>query len=111
MGPVGNYWWSGYPSNVSWAAWNVQMLQDQWAVRVAHHAPWLTHWWNSQKFLQPRHPLPGGHDCHPHVRRQALCRNKLIPVSLSLCFSICLNERMIHRMNGPRSHQLVYVHM
>jgi hypothetical protein len=35
MGPVGNYWWSGYPSNVSWAAWNVQMLQDQWAVRVA----------------------------------------------------------------------------
>jgi hypothetical protein len=21
---VGNYWWSGYSANVSWAAWNVQ---------------------------------------------------------------------------------------
>jgi pimeloyl-ACP methyl ester carboxylesterase len=51
LGPVGNYWWSGYPTNVSWAAWNVQIPQDQWAVRVAHHAPWLTYWWNTQNFF------------------------------------------------------------
>ncbi|KAK3158091.1 hypothetical protein QOZ80_2AG0132810 [Eleusine coracana subsp. coracana] len=51
LGPVGNYWWSGFLANVSWAAWNVQIPQDQWAVRVAHHAPWLTYWWNSQKFF------------------------------------------------------------
>ncbi|KAM0918780.1 hypothetical protein ACQ4PT_008625 [Festuca glaucescens] len=51
LGPVGNYWWSGYPSNVSWAAWYQQIPQDQWAVRVAHHAPWLTYWWNTQKLF------------------------------------------------------------
>jgi pimeloyl-ACP methyl ester carboxylesterase len=51
LGPVGNYWWSGYPSNVSWEAWYQQIPQDQWAVRVAHHAPWLTYWWNTQKLF------------------------------------------------------------
>ncbi|KAL6899151.1 hypothetical protein ACP4OV_005809 [Aristida adscensionis] len=51
LGPVGNYWWSGFPANVSRDAWNVQIPQDQWAVRVAHYAPWLTYWWNTQKFF------------------------------------------------------------
>ncbi|CAN6251768.1 unnamed protein product [Urochloa humidicola] len=51
LGPVGNYWWSGYPANVSSEAWNVQVAQDKWAVAVAHHAPWLTYWWNTQKFF------------------------------------------------------------
>ncbi|XP_006648690.2 probable lysophospholipase BODYGUARD 1 [Oryza brachyantha] len=51
LGPVGNFWWSGFPSNVSTAAWYVQLPQDQWAVRVAHHAPWLAYWWNTQKMF------------------------------------------------------------
>jgi hypothetical protein len=51
LAPVGNYWWSGFPSNVSWAAWYQQIPQDQWAVRVAHHAPWLTYWCNTQKLF------------------------------------------------------------
>ncbi|KAK8448771.1 hypothetical protein SEVIR_7G098000v4 [Setaria viridis] len=51
LGPVGNYWWSGLPSNVSWDAWYQQLPQDQWAVWVAHHLPWLTYWWNSQKLF------------------------------------------------------------
>lgn len=51
LGPVGNYWWSGYPPNVSREAWYVQLPQDQWAVRVAHYAPWLAYWWNTQKFF------------------------------------------------------------
>ncbi|CAL4969032.1 unnamed protein product [Urochloa decumbens] len=51
LGPVANYWWSGYPANVSTEAWNVQVAQDKWAVGVAHHAPWLTYWWNTQKFF------------------------------------------------------------
>ena len=51
LGPVGNYWWSGFPSNVSWDAWYQQTPQDQWAVRVAHHAPWLAYWWNTQKLF------------------------------------------------------------
>uniref|UniRef100_A0A0E0DDU8 AB hydrolase-1 domain-containing protein n=1 Tax=Oryza meridionalis TaxID=40149 RepID=A0A0E0DDU8_9ORYZ len=51
LGPVGNYWWSGLPSNVSWHAWNQQLPQDKWAVWVSHHLPWLTYWWNSQKLF------------------------------------------------------------
>ncbi|CAL5067601.1 unnamed protein product [Urochloa decumbens] len=51
LGPVGNYWWAGLPPNVSWEAWYQQLPQDQWAVWVAHHLPWLTYWWNSQKLF------------------------------------------------------------
>jgi len=51
LGPVGNFWWSGLPANVSMEAWNVQVAQDKWAVGVAHHAPWLTYWWNTQKLF------------------------------------------------------------
>jgi pimeloyl-ACP methyl ester carboxylesterase len=48
LSPVGNYWWAGFPANVSREAWNVQVPQDKWAVRMAHHTPWLTYWWNTQ---------------------------------------------------------------
>jgi len=48
---VGNFWWSGFPANVTLDAWNVQVAQDKWAVGVAHHAPWLTYWWNTQKLF------------------------------------------------------------
>ncbi|KAL6885905.1 hypothetical protein ACP4OV_010166 [Aristida adscensionis] len=51
LGPVGNYWWSGFPSNLTWDAWYQQLPQDQWAVWVAHHFPWLTYWWNTQKLF------------------------------------------------------------
>lgn len=26
-------------------------LQDQWALRVAHYTPWLTYWWNTQRWF------------------------------------------------------------
>jgi pimeloyl-ACP methyl ester carboxylesterase len=48
---VANFWWSGFPANVTLEAWNVQVAQDKWAVGVAHHAPWLTYWWNTQKLF------------------------------------------------------------
>ena len=51
LGPVANYWWPGFPANVSKAAWDEQLVPDQWAVRVAHYAPWLTYWWNTQKLF------------------------------------------------------------
>ncbi|WZY92259.1 hypothetical protein YC2023_064588 [Brassica napus] len=49
--PVVNYWWKSFPSDISSEAYNLQPRNDQWAVRVAHYAPWLTHWWNSQKWF------------------------------------------------------------
>lgn len=51
LGPVGNYWWPGFPANVSKEAYSQQLVADQWAVRVAHYAPWLTYWWNTQKWF------------------------------------------------------------
>ncbi|OMO68307.1 hypothetical protein COLO4_29764 [Corchorus olitorius] len=49
--PVVNYWWSGLPTNLSKEAYQQQFIQDQWSLRVAHYAPWLTYWWNTQKWF------------------------------------------------------------
>ncbi|WOL15508.1 hypothetical protein Cni_G24289 [Canna indica] len=51
LAPVANFWWHGFPPNVSDTAFNIQLTQDRWAVRVAHYAPWLTYWWNTQKWF------------------------------------------------------------
>ncbi|KAL6885904.1 hypothetical protein ACP4OV_010165 [Aristida adscensionis] len=51
LAPVGNYWWSGFPPDVIREAWHVQFPQDRRAVWVAHHLPWLTHWWNTERLF------------------------------------------------------------
>ncbi|KAG5239571.1 hypothetical protein OIU77_012884 [Salix suchowensis] len=51
IAPVVNYWWPGFPANLSTEAYNRQIPQDQWVLRVAHHIPWLTYWWNTQKLF------------------------------------------------------------
>ncbi|KAJ4971690.1 hypothetical protein NE237_004789 [Protea cynaroides] len=51
IAPVINYWWSGFPANLSREAYKQQCLPDQWAVRVAHYTPWLVYWWNTQKWF------------------------------------------------------------
>ncbi|KAE8718959.1 germin-like protein subfamily 3 member 2-like [Hibiscus syriacus] len=51
LAPVINYWWPGFPSNLSTEAYYQQLPNDQWALRVSHYAPWLTYWWNTQKWF------------------------------------------------------------
>ncbi|XP_059628433.1 uncharacterized protein LOC132271159 [Cornus florida] len=51
IAPVINYWWPGFPANLSKEAYCQQFPQDQWALRVTHYAPWLTYWWNTQKWF------------------------------------------------------------
>ncbi|KAK7279036.1 hypothetical protein RJT34_24079 [Clitoria ternatea] len=51
MTPVVNYWWHNLPSNLSREAYYDQPTQDQWALRVAHYVPWLTHWWFTQNWF------------------------------------------------------------
>ncbi|KAG6403818.1 hypothetical protein SASPL_136051 [Salvia splendens] len=51
IAPPVNYWWKGIPSNLSAEAYKKQLLQDQWALRVAHYTPWLIYWWNTQKLF------------------------------------------------------------
>ncbi|KAG9160873.1 hypothetical protein Leryth_008677 [Lithospermum erythrorhizon] len=59
IAPVVNYWWPSFPSNLSVEAYNQQFMQDQWALRVAHYAPWLVHWWNSQKWFPSSSVIAG----------------------------------------------------
>lgn len=51
IAPVVNYWLPGFPRTLAKEAYNEQLPQDQWAVRVAHYTPWLTYWWNTQKWF------------------------------------------------------------
>nr|TKS17081.1 uncharacterized protein D5086_0000019120 [Populus alba] len=51
IAPVVNYWWPGFPANLSAEAYYRQIRQDHWALYVAHHTPWLTYWWNTQKWF------------------------------------------------------------
>lgn len=53
VSPGSNYWWPSFPKNLSREAYNRQLTQDQWAIRVAHYVPWLTYWWNTQKWFPP----------------------------------------------------------
>ncbi|XP_065856105.1 uncharacterized protein [Euphorbia lathyris] len=49
--PVTNYWWPGFPANLSTEGFREMLPPDQWAVRVAHYIPWLSYWWNTQKWF------------------------------------------------------------
>ncbi|XP_065855637.1 uncharacterized protein [Euphorbia lathyris] len=49
--PVTNYWWPGFPANLSTEAYSEMLPEDQWALRVAHYTPWLSYWWNTQKWF------------------------------------------------------------
>ncbi|KAG9160456.1 hypothetical protein Leryth_008849 [Lithospermum erythrorhizon] len=51
IAPVVNYWWPGFPADLSKEAYYMQFPQDQWTLRVAHYLPWLTYWWNTQRFF------------------------------------------------------------
>ncbi|CAF2087109.1 unnamed protein product [Brassica rapa] len=51
LGPVINYWWRNLPRDITREAFSLTSPADQWALRVAHHAPWLTYWWNTQKWF------------------------------------------------------------
>ncbi|XP_045809117.1 uncharacterized protein LOC123903226 isoform X1 [Trifolium pratense] len=51
LAPVVNYWWPGFPANITAEAYSQMKLEDQWALRVAHYTPWLTYWWNTQRWF------------------------------------------------------------
>ncbi|GJT14287.1 alpha/beta hydrolases superfamily protein [Tanacetum coccineum] len=52
IAPVINYWWPSFPANLSNEAYYYKQFKpDQWSLRVAHHIPWLTYWWNTQKWF------------------------------------------------------------
>ncbi|KAM2279597.1 hypothetical protein ACFX1S_040417 [Malus domestica] len=68
IAPVINYWWPGLPANLSTYAYKKQPPQDQWALRAAHYIPWLTYWWNTQKFF-PKSSVVSGKPEHMFSRQ------------------------------------------
>ncbi|KAJ4705197.1 Alpha/beta-Hydrolases superfamily protein [Melia azedarach] len=60
--PVVNYWWPGFPANLSKEAYYQQLPWDQWAYRVNHYVPWLTYWWNTQKWFPVFSSVAHSHD-------------------------------------------------
>ncbi|RZC54378.1 hypothetical protein C5167_013223, partial [Papaver somniferum] len=46
-----NYWWPGFPAKLAKEGYALQRVQDQWTLRVSHYAPFLTYWWNTQKWF------------------------------------------------------------
>lgn len=51
LAPAINYWWPGFPSNLSKEAYDKQLIRDQWIYKVAYYAPWLMYWWNTQQYF------------------------------------------------------------
>ncbi|CAN4105851.1 unnamed protein product [Withania somnifera] len=51
LAPAINYWWPGFPSNLTKEAYDKQLIRDQWIYKVAYYAPWLMYWWNTQKYF------------------------------------------------------------
>ncbi|KAL4560388.1 hypothetical protein LXL04_032538 [Taraxacum kok-saghyz] len=51
IAPAVNYWWPSLPANLSKQAFSELFVEDQWSLRVAHHLPSLTYWWNTQKLF------------------------------------------------------------
>ncbi|KAL5976401.1 hypothetical protein ACLOJK_020732 [Asimina triloba] len=49
--PVVNYWWPSLPPDLSKEGLKTQLTQHQWLFWVAHHAPFLLHWWMTQKWF------------------------------------------------------------
>jgi pimeloyl-ACP methyl ester carboxylesterase len=51
IAPKINYWWPSFPAKLAKEGFRQQITQDQWTLRVAHYIPWLTPWWNTQKYF------------------------------------------------------------
>ena len=51
MVPFVNFWWPSFPANLLTESFGRLPRSDQWTSRVAHYAPWLIHWWMTQKWF------------------------------------------------------------
>nr|KAJ0199376.1 hypothetical protein LSAT_V11C600307980 [Lactuca sativa] len=61
IAPAVNYWWPHLPLNLTNEAFSRQLPQDQWSLRVAHYLPWLSYWWNTQKWFPSFSIIDGNH--------------------------------------------------
>eukprot|EP00268_Persea_americana_P025998 TRINITY_DN25358_c0_g1_i2.p1 TRINITY_DN25358_c0_g1~~TRINITY_DN25358_c0_g1_i2.p1 ORF type:complete len:352 (-),score=65.07 TRINITY_DN25358_c0_g1_i2:592-1647(-) len=57
--PIINYWWPSLPASLCSEAYRTLLVQDQWALRIAHYAPHLVYWWATQKWFPAFSALEG----------------------------------------------------
>ncbi|CAL0309955.1 unnamed protein product [Lupinus luteus] len=76
VAPPFNYWWPGFPRNLTNEVFYKQKLQDQWSLRVAHYTPWLTYWWNTQKWFPSSSLIAGSMDILSSHDLELLSNNK-----------------------------------
>lgn len=74
MAPAVNYWWPNLPKNLTNEAFSQQLKQDQWVYRVAHYLPWLSYWWNTQKWFPSFALIDKNIDCLSLPDRQAISK-------------------------------------
>ncbi|CAK9141696.1 unnamed protein product [Ilex paraguariensis] len=51
--PVINYWWPGFPAIYPQKPTTSNFHRTSGLYGVAHFIPWLTYWWNTQKWFPP----------------------------------------------------------
>lgn len=49
--PVVNFWWPGFPAKLAKEIFALASVRDQWTARVTYYTPFLTYWWNTQKWF------------------------------------------------------------
>ncbi|KAL6206941.1 hypothetical protein ACLB2K_024186 [Fragaria x ananassa] len=87
LAPVVNYWWKGFPAKLCNHAYYYQQFQrDQWALRVSHYTPWLTSFWNTQKWFPASSVLARSLDVLSPQDKEILLKPppKKIPYNLDL---------------------------
>ncbi|PWA39174.1 alpha/Beta hydrolase fold protein [Artemisia annua] len=89
IAPVVNFWWPNLPSNLTQKENSKLLLQDKWSLRVAHHLPWLTYWWNTQKWF-PIQTVIARSPIFFLLKIENLCQISLL-VELDLMY-VCLEQ-------------------
>lgn len=58
-----NYWWPSFPTKLAKEGLSKIVAQEQRTLWVAHHIPFLFHWWMTQKWF----PASASAAMHPDV--------------------------------------------
>lgn len=89
LAPVINFWWPGFPHKLSAQVFEEELVEDRWASRVAYYAPWLVHWWNTQKWF-PSNSVIAGRAKFTAPDLEILSKQDLSSVDL-VCFSVLID--------------------
>ncbi|XP_050371759.1 uncharacterized protein LOC126789601 [Argentina anserina] len=86
LAPVVNYWWRGFPAGLcNQAYYHQQFRRDQF--RVSHYTPWLTSFWNTQKWFPGSSVLARSLDVLSQQDKELLLRpppTKKMPYNMDL---------------------------